>query len=246
MKLTHSRPSDAQKNSDDRLLELLREAPIEDTRLLYNLELFIGRMGIQNILMFNEIYQSILNVHGVMMEFGTRYGHNLALWTALRGIYEPYVRSRKIIGFDSFEGFLDVDVKDGDEAEVGDLATPPGYEQFLEEVLACHEQQSPISHIKKYEVLKGDAPERLKKYLGEHPETIVAFAFFDMDLFEPTRQCLEILKDYITKGTVIGFDQVCYEGFPGETLALKEVFGLDRYRIQRTPLSSSAAFIVLE
>ena len=246
MKLTHSRQSETNKSADARLLELLRTSPIEGTRILHNLELFIGRMGIQNILMFSEIYQSILNVHGVMMEFGTRYGHNLALWTALRGIYEPYVRSRKIIGFDSFEGFLKVDANDGEEAEVGDLATPGQYQDFLDSVLAIHEEQNPISHIKKYELVKGDGPGRLRDYLDAHPETIVAFAYFDMDLYEPTRECLEILKDYTTKGTVIGFDELCYEGFPGETLALKEVFGLDRYRIQRTPLSSSASFIVLE
>ena len=59
------------------------------------------------------------------------------------------------------------------------------------------------------ELVKGDAPEGLRKYLDAHPETIVAFAYFDMDLYEPTRECLEILKDYTTKGTVIGFDELC-------------------------------------
>ena len=39
------------------------------------------------------------------MEFGVRWGQNLITLNNLRGIYEPFNHSRKIIGFDTFEGF---------------------------------------------------------------------------------------------------------------------------------------------
>ena len=55
----------------------------------------------------HELYQKILNVHGVVIEFGTRWGQNLALFESFRGMYEPYNHFRKIIGFDTFEGFLE-------------------------------------------------------------------------------------------------------------------------------------------
>ncbi|MDP7201911.1 MAG: crotonobetainyl-CoA--carnitine CoA-transferase [Dehalococcoidia bacterium] len=228
------------------LLELFKECPIEDANLLSNLELFTGRIELQNTLFFDHIYKQILGVHGVLMEFGTRYGHNLALLTELRGIYEPYVRSRKIIGFDSFEGFLSVDPKDGKNLSVGRFATSRGYDKYLERVLTSHESLSPISHIRKFEIVSGDAATMLEKYLEAHPETIVAFAHFDLDLYKPTKACLEILSNYITKGTIIGFDQLCLETCPGETIAFREVLGLSKYNIRRTPYSSSAAYIIVD
>ena len=47
------------------------------------------------------------------MEFGVRWGQNLVTLSNLRGIYEPFNYSRKIIGFDTFEGFPSVHEKDG-------------------------------------------------------------------------------------------------------------------------------------
>ena len=72
-----------------------------------------------------------------------------------------------------------------------------------------------------YELVKGDAPVELEAYLRAHPETIVAPAYFDLDLYEPTRKCLE-------------------------TVALQETLGLSRYRIQRSPVSGRRSFLVIE
>ncbi|MBF0240371.1 MAG: crotonobetainyl-CoA--carnitine CoA-transferase [SAR324 cluster bacterium] len=191
---------------------------------------------------FYEIWQKIINVHGVVAEFGTRYGDNLSLFTNLRGMLEPFNRGRKILGFDTFEGFIKVSEKDGSIASEKDLSTTPGYESYLSRVLQAHEANCPISHLQKFEIIKGDAPLQLEAYLKKHPETIFAFCYFDMDLYEPTMECLNILKSRVTKGTIIGFDQVCYETFPGETLALMEVFGLANITLKRSPLSSSACY----
>ncbi|MDP6226204.1 MAG: hypothetical protein QF714_00635, partial [Dehalococcoidia bacterium] len=49
------------------LLELFKECPIEDANLLSNLELFTGRIELQNTLFFDHIYKQILGVHGVLM-----------------------------------------------------------------------------------------------------------------------------------------------------------------------------------
>ena len=84
----------------------------------------------------------------------------------------------------------------------------------------------------------------------DHPlsffETVVAMAYFDMDLYEPTRACLEALGPYVTRGTVVGFDEVAHPGWPGETVALREVRGLDRIRLQRTRYAGTPSFFVVE
>ena len=73
----------------------------------------------------------------------------------------------------------------------------------------------------------------------------MAFTYFDMDLYRPTRDCLKLLKNHLTKGSVIVFDELCHEDCPGETAALKEVFGLDAFAIRRTPTSDTASFVVI-
>lgn len=84
------------------------------------------------------------------------------------------------------------------------------------------------------------------RYLGEHPETIIALAYLDFDLYEPTKVVLEAIRPHITRGTVIGFDELNFPDFPGETVALREVFGLDRFPILRSPLSPTTSYLVVD
>jgi hypothetical protein len=74
----------------------------------------------------------------------------------------------------------------------------------------------------------------------------VALAYFDMEVYEPTKKCFEAIRSHLTKGSVIGFDELNLHDLPGETQALKEVLGLDRYRIQRSPHGSVASYLVVE
>lgn len=231
-----------------RFFGLFKDCPIPEDELLSNLAIFLNRQSMSRILFMNDMYKRILDIHGVVMEFGVRWGHNLALFESLRGMYEPFNRYRKIIGFDTFAGFPSVHQKDGmsDIVATGAYSVTEGYEKYLEQVLDYHEQESPISHLKKYQLVKGDATVEIDKYLKDNPETIVAFAYFDFDIYEPTKKCLEVIKGRVTKGSVIGFDQLNSNDFPGETLALKEVFGLDGYSITRSPYSSAQSYIVIE
>lgn len=128
----------------------------------------------------------------------------------------------------------------------GAFGVTPQYETYLNSVLAYHETESPLNHIRKYELIKGDATQTLEKYLQDHPETIIALVYFDLDIYEPTKRCLELIKCHLTKGSVVGFDELNMPAFPGETIAVKEVFGLDRYSIRRSPLNPYPSFIVVE
>lgn len=244
--LNHS--SEQEHSYRNKFLELFKDCPIPDNELLLNLGLFMNRQTLSRMLFMHELYQNIINVHGNIVEFGTRWGTNLALFESFRGMYEPYNYTRKIVGFDTFEGFSGIDGKDGNSNIVSleSYSVTEKYEEYLGKVLDYHEQESPLSHIKKYELIKGDASVEVEKYLYDNPETIIALAYFDFDLYQPTKKCLEAIKNHVTKGTVIGFDELNYHEFPGETLALKEVFGLDKYKLRRSPLNPTPSYIVLE
>ena len=182
------------------------------------------------------------------MEFGVRWGQNLSIFSALRGIYEPFNRHRKIIGFDTFKGFPSIHSKDGKSTlmKKGQLDLTKNYDLYLEKILQFQETDNPISHLKKFEICKGDATKELPKYLKNNPETIVSLAYFDLDLYKPTKKCLEIIKSRLVKGSVIGFDELNDPDSPGETLALKEAIGLNNIRLKRYKFASRVSYFVVE
>lgn len=230
-----------------KLLELLRSCPIPDSELLSNLGLFLNRQTLSRILFMHLLYQQILTVHGIVVEFGVRWGQNMAVFSSFRGMYEPFNYTRRIVGFDTFAGFPHPHAKDGDApfVKAGAYGVAEEYENYLDEILRYHEQESPIPHIKKYEIVKGDAAIELDRYLHSNPETIIALAYFDLDLYEPTLKCLERIKPHLTKGSVLGFDELANHWFPGETLALRETLGLDTLRIRRVPWNPNTAYAVV-
>ncbi|MBN1041182.1 crotonobetainyl-CoA--carnitine CoA-transferase [Clostridium botulinum] len=232
----------------DEFYDLFENSPIPKNEVLQNLGLYINRQSLSRILFMNDLYKKIVDVHGIAIEFGVRWGQNLALFESFRGIYEPYNYNRKIVGFDTFEGFKSLDKNDGqlDIIQEGAYSVTDNYEEYLEKILQYQESENPISNIKKYEIVKGDATKTIHTYLNDNPETIIALAYFDFDIYKPTKECLGAIKPYLTKGSVIGFDELNYHKFPGETIAFKEVFGLDKYKIRRSNISPLQAYIVIE
>jgi hypothetical protein len=236
----------AEKGRRQELVNLLKACPIPDDELLLNLGLFLTPQTLSRVLFMHHLYQQIVAVQGVVIEFGCRWGQSLALFAALRGIYEPFNRLRKIIGFDTFQGFRRVSPKDGSKLLQGAYSVPPDYPRYLDQVLSLQEKESPLGHLRKYEIVQGDAEETLVKYLERNPETIVALAYFDFDLYEPTKKCLALIKDRLTRGSILGFDEVNDPACPGETLALQETFGLGTLAVRRYPQSARTSYVVMD
>jgi hypothetical protein len=230
------------------LTRLFKTCPIPEGELQSNLGLFLNRQTLARFLWIHELYTKVINVPGVIMEFGVRWGQNLALFQSLRGIYEPYNYTRKVIGFDTFSGFEGTSAQDGsaDIIAEGSYSVTPGYDGYLEQLLQYHELESPVSHIKKHALVKGDASKTAEKYIADNPETIIALAYFNMDIYHPTEKCLYAIKSCLCRGSIIGFDELNCHHFPGETRALKEVLGLDKYRLIRHPHNPYPAYLIIE
>jgi hypothetical protein len=238
--------NESERDKRAEYIELFNQAPIAKNELIQNFGLFINRMNLSRILFMNDLYLKIVDVHGIIIEFGVRWGQNLALYQNLRGIYEPFNYNRKIVGFDTFEGFPEVDDKDGGKVTIGDYNVTENYEDFLKKVLLYHESESPIAHKRKFELVKGDATKTFEQYLIDNPETIVALAYFDFDIYKPTKVCLELLMKRVTRGSVIAFDELNCPEFPGETIAVMEAIGLSKYAIKRSPLNPLISYLVVD
>jgi hypothetical protein len=232
-------------------VDTFKQCPIPDIDILNNLGLFINSKNLSRMLFMQHIYEQIVEVPGIVIEFGTRWGQNMALFSALRGIYEPFNRHRKIVAFDTFAGFPTEAIGSQDNTgspiiRPGGLATSQGYGNYLETVMNYHEQDNPLGHIKKFEIRQGDASDETRKYLEEFPETIVSLAYFDLDIYEPTRNCLQLIREHLVKGSILAFDELNDRDCPGETVALAEVFGLNNIRLRRWRHAARTAYFVVE
>jgi hypothetical protein len=193
------------------------------------------------ILAINEIYTKIINKHGIICEFGVRYGQNLALFTQFKGIYEPYNFNRKIIGFDTFTGFKNVNIDKN--VNENDYNVPDNYEKTLIDILNFHKNNNPIPHCNETIIIKGDASLTLDDYLKNNLHTIIAFVYFDFDIYKPTIDCLNLIKPHLIKGALIAFDELNESLFPGETIAFKEFFDINNTKIYRTSFDPSISYI---
>ncbi|RJQ27268.1 crotonobetainyl-CoA--carnitine CoA-transferase [Candidatus Parcubacteria bacterium] len=232
----------------DKFVNVFKRSPLPDDNILANLGLFLNSKTLSRLLFMDFLYRQAIDVQGVIMDFGTRWGQNMSLFAALRGIYEPFNRHKKIIGFDTFAGFPLVGDKDGKSVMMkdGNVTVTEKYLEYLDAVMRCQEGDNPLGHIKKYDFVVGDACKGIHEYLEKNPETIVAMAFFDFDLYEPTKACLEAIKPRLVKGSVLGFDELNDHDSPGETRALMEVFGLNNVQLRRYRYASRVSYFVVE
>lgn len=244
LKLYSSKDENSNRN---KLLNLFKNTPVTDDQILGNLGMFLEPKHLSRILFMDHIYRLALDTQGIIAELGTHWGQNSLIFSSLRGIYEPFNRHRKILAFDTFEGFPSIHKKDGnsDLMKKSNLELTKNYSKYLEELHDTNEKLSPLGHIKKNEIIKGDASRELKKYLKKNPQTIFSLLYFDFDLYKPTYDCLNLILNHVVKGTVIGFDELNDDDSPGETLALKEVFDFKSINVKRYRYASRVSYFVI-
>jgi hypothetical protein len=240
--------SDHESVTRAQLLELFKNIPLPDNQKLENLGLYLNSKHLSRILFLKEFYKFSIDAPGQIFDFGTRWGQNMAVFIALRDMFEPYNRSRVIVGFDTFQGFPSIHKKDGPSElnQVGNLETAANYEEYLFSLLTTLERDTALSHLTRFALIKGDVCETLPSYLKNNPHTIVSHAFFDLDLYEPTFQSLKLIWPRAPKGAIFAFDELNDPDSPGETLALMEAVGISNINLKRLPHVSRISYFIKE
>jgi hypothetical protein len=211
---------------------------------LQNFPKYAPEKNLISFLSKNEIFKKILNIHGAVVECGVLFGGGLMTWAHCSSIYEPINLTRKIIGFDTFEGFTGAHSKDsaGDLGKKGDFASH-SYED-LQECVKIFDMLRFKNHVQKVELVKGDFLKTSKQYLEDNPHLVIALLFLDFDIYEPTKAALDLFLDRVPKGGVIAFDHLYYKGTAGETVAAYESMGLSKYKVERFYWDPLISYIV--
>lgn len=215
---------------------------------LRNFAKFAPRQALSIFLAKHELFQRVLRVHGHIIECGVFLGAGLMTWAQLSAIYEAYNHVRRVVGFDTFRGFLSIHAKDiGENVEYaveGGLATN-AYED-LQECIRLYDLNRPIGHIPRAELVMGDAMQTIPDYLKKNPHVVVAMLYLDFDLYEPTKLAIEAFLPRMPKGAILAFDELAQSAWPGETRAVLDTVGLRNLRLQRFPFTPQISFAVLE
>jgi len=204
---------------------------------------FLRRQTLSRILFLNKIYKKVVTKPGYILEFGCREGASLSIFTALRGIYEPYNFNRRIYGFDTFKGFPSTSAEDGLGVKDGDLGVPDNWKETLDNIISILVEDSPLPKLQITKTISGDVVDTWNMFVESEPSLTVAMAVFDMDLYAPTKFLLERVIEFMPKGSILLFDEFNTALFPGETKAVKEVLGIRNLNLLRDPLHPTGAWV---
>jgi Macrocin-O-methyltransferase (TylF) len=215
---------------------------------LRNFPKYVRRQDIARFLCRFEIFKRQMGIKGSVVECGVHHGGGLMSWAQFSVTLEPYNYHRKIIGFDTFEGFPDVASQDGvgENAHIG--AFREGYDIHAELMSSISEFDDNrfINQKQKIELVKGDANRTIPLYLSDNPHLLISLLYMDFDIYEPTVTALAALLPRVPKGGIVAFDEVNNPDWPGETLALLKSLELHHHRLECVAYEPNISFIQLE
>lgn len=245
-----TKASDEAVRAREVLYELFRQRPLPDEDLFISFGLYLRSSALAKILFLDELYRQILDVPGAIVEFGTWRGQNVIVFENLRAIYEPFDQGRRIVAFDTFTGYPELGARDreGRTLQAGGYAMEAGYRGYLERLIAYHEGNNVLGDGKKHTVIEGDVTLTAPRFFKENPETVVALAYFDMALYEPTKAALRSVLPHVVPGSVLMLDELGSRDYPGETIAFKEEIrdrGV-RYRTRRSRYMPERTLLIIE
>ena len=229
-------------------LELaLVNSSFSDLEKAMSFPMFAPRQSIATFLYKHELFKKIINVHGSIVECGVAYGSGTMSFSHFSSIYEPVNYTRRIIGFDTFEGFpslTSLDKGGSEHAHEGGMRVDSYSE--LKTCIDLYDQNRTVGHIPKVELVKGDALKTIPEYVEKNPHLVISLLYLDFDLYEPTLAALKHFLPRMPKGAILAFDELAIPDWSGETMAVMEEVGISNLRIQRMPFDTTRSFAVIE
>lgn len=214
---------------------------------LENFTKYVRRQHLKRFLALYEIFKLVLPVKGSVIECGVWRGFSLMAWAKLSTMLEPENLTRRIYGFDTFEGFPsvhDIDQSAFKTNERGELSSHSYDELF--QLIKEYDADRFLGHIGKVELIRGDMAKTIPEFIERHQHLMVSLLFIDCDLYEPTRTALEHFLPRMPKGAIVAFDDLDNPIWPGETLAILETVGLNKLKLQRLEWDPYIAYAVID
>jgi hypothetical protein len=236
-----------EKDVGRRLADIFQKCPESVEERLDNFTKYVRRQRLKRFLAMYEVFKLAMPVKGSVVECGVFRGFGLMTWAKLSAMLEPENLTRRIYGFDTFEGFPSVGEQDRSpftDAKPGDLCSN-SYDE-LTELIREYDRDRFLGHISKVELIRGNMTRTIPEFAATHPHLLVSLLFLDADMYEATKVALETFLPRMPRGAVLAFDELDNPLWPGETVAAADAVGLPNLRLRRLEWDPYIAFAVLE
>jgi hypothetical protein len=180
----------------DELTAVFDESALPVAQRLQGFARHVRRQDISRFLAKYEIFRLSMAAHGSIVECGVFAGAGLFSWYHFASILEPYNHSRRLIGFDMFQGFPSVAARDveygtSEHLHDGALQSHAGMAVEIERLARIHDRNRALGHIPRVALVQGDATITIPEYVEKNPHLLISLLYLDFDLFEPTKVALD-------------------------------------------------------
>jgi len=216
--------TEVQLNSRDHIRNLAKSNLAFEDEFFRGLPLYMHSGILARSLAIQELYLEVRNIPGYFLDFGTWQGSNLILLENFRAIYDSFDHQRQIVGFDTFSGYEGFGANESADPTIQNstYSLKTHYEEYLRDILGNHElANGKVRSL--HQVIKGDASLKFPEFLDANPGAPIALAIFDMNAFQPTLDCLQVMSSKILSGSVIAFWQFARPEITGERKAFEEL-----------------------
>ena len=183
--------------------------------------------NIYKLLRYNNLSSALefvlrTKVEGDISECGCWHGHSLFM---LKELVDKYKSNKKIYVFDSFEGGLsDFKSTDLENSSINLKESKLLSKQYFSDY-SLLEDKIKIKGLKDIILNRGWIP----SVFEQTEKRVYSFVHIDVDLYEPTLDCLKYFYGKVSRGGILICDDYGYNLFPGAKRAVDQfISGLDK------------------
>ena len=162
-----------------------------------------------------SLAKQALNIDGHFLELGVHHGTNIVLLADICDEVNHTSDRKAIYAVDSFEGLSAP--KDKDLSVEGFMEWKK-HSLKVDEEVPSRLRSLTRSYLGGVHVVKGWIPDVLSTLKIEK----LSFVIVDVDLYEPTKACIEYAYPLLSVGGIMFFDDYAIRGIPGAKLAVDE------------------------
>jgi len=194
---------------------------------------------LSKLLAHYEIFKIARDCPGEIVECGVFKGASIARFAMMRSLFgSPH--SKKIIGFDIFDHFPEMEREDDIEWRERFIESTKGGTSISPEQLMEALEHKNVHH--NVEFVAGDVCETVPAYAEEHPELKIALLNMDTGTYESSLAILEHFYPKVVNGGVVILDN--YSTVAGETAAVDEYFAGRKVTYQKFPFSMTPVYLI--
>ena len=174
-----------------------------------------------------EMFKLIKDLPGSVVELGVYFGAGMFSFAKMLEQFCPGDRSRKVYGFDTFDGYSGFTNDDGMAENWVNESIGEKRSNFdvISKLCELNNLDNLIAGVERSVVIRGDVTETVPTFASRANGLRIALLYFDTNLYEPTLAGLEHLYPLVVPGGVVAFNGYGIPPWEGEARAFERYFG---------------------